>query len=253
MNHFLESRDGLSVAYNALPGRKPTVMFLPGFFSHMQGTKALWLEKCCRERGQAYVRFDYRGHGESAGMFEDGTVSGWLSDALLVLDRVAEKPVIVAGSSMGGWIALLMVFARPYCISGMVGIASSPDFTQSIWEERMNEDQRRKMIRKGFIRQPGKYREESVTISRELIEDGKKHLLLHREELDIDIPVCLIHGKKDTDIPWQKSLALQQKIGNEKCELILVPDGEHRLSRPKDLRLIDRKIQEISSLSSCSL
>lgn len=249
MTVFIKSEDRLSIACNVLPGKQPTVMFMPGFFSHMQGTKALWLEQCCRERGQAYVRFDYRGHGESDGRFEEGTVSDWLNDTLLILDHAADKPVIAVGSSMGGWIALLAALARPGAITGLVGIASSPDFTRTIYEKKMNDDQRREIDRQGFIRQPSKYQEEPVIITRKLIEDGEKHLVLDRDKLDLDIPVCLIHGKKDADVPWQKSQALQKLIGRDKCELILVPDGEHRLSRQQDLKLIDRAVQNITSLA----
>ena len=176
MPQFLQTQDGLSIAFQYLQGEPPVVVFLPGFFSHMQGTKALWLEQKCRERGQAYLRFDYRGHGESGGRFENGTISDWLEDTLLVLDHVPEGP---------------------------------------------------------------------VTITRRLIEDGERHLLLNRERLDLDIPVRLIHGKKDADIPWETSQALQRKIGEERCELILVPDGEHRLSREQDLVLIDRVVRDV--------
>jgi pimeloyl-ACP methyl ester carboxylesterase len=243
----ITSKDGLSIAYQYLPGDQPTVMFMPGFFSNMEGTKARWLEQCCRERGQAYVRFDYRGHGESDGKFEDGTVSDWLNDTLLILDNTAEKPVLAVGSSMGGWIALLAALNRPDVIRGLVGIASSPDFTRSIYEERMSEQQRKEMDEQGFISQPSEYRDEPVIITRRLIEDGKKHLLLHNEKLGLDIPVCLIHGKRDKDVSWQKSSVLQQKIGSDRCELILVPDGEHRLSRQQDLELIDRVVRDVSA------
>ena len=245
MPHFLTSADGLSIAYNKLSGDQPTVMFLPGFFSHMQGTKALWLEQCCRKRGQAYVRFDYRGHGESDGKFEDGTITDWLNDALLVLDEIAGKPVILVGSSMGGWIALLAALARPETIAGLIGIASSPDFTRLIWDERLNDTQRREMIEQDYILQPSEYQDDPVIIRHNLIKDGEKHLLLDQNSLDFDFPVCLIHGKKDADVSWKKSLALQILIGEDHCELILVPDGEHRLSRQKDLDLIDRCVQNI--------
>jgi alpha-beta hydrolase superfamily lysophospholipase len=174
-----------------------------------------------------------------------GTLTGWLSDALLVLDEAAPKPVVAVGSSMGGFIALLCTLARPGHIAGLVGIASSPDFTQTIFDERMTDEQRRLMMEQGCIETPSRYREEPVKITRQLIEDGKKHLLMHRDRIDLNIPVCLIHGKKDADVPWQKSKALRDKIGHERCELVLVPDGEHRLSRPGDLELIDSKVREI--------
>ena len=246
MPNFIQSKDGLSIAYNIIQGKLPAVIFMPGFFSHMQGTKALWLEKCCKQRDQAYVRFDYRGHGESDGNFEDGTVTDWLNDTLLVLDNITPKPVITVGSSMGGWITLLAALARPESVAGLVGVASSPDFTQSIYEERMDDDQRKEINEKGFIKQPSDYRDDPVIITRKLIEDGNNHLLLNREKMDLDIPVILIHGKQDADVSWKKSFALQQRIGKENCELILVSDGKHRLSRPQDLELIDQSVQKIT-------
>ncbi len=247
MPPFLTTTDGLSIAYRKLPGNPPTVMFLPGFFSHMQGTKAQWLEKCCNERGQAYIRFDYRGHGESDGQFEDGTVSDWLSDALLVLDNAADGPVVLVGSSMGGWIAILAALARPEKVRGVVGVASSPDFTRSVWKNRLSENQRNEMVRNGFILAPSEYRDEPVKITHKLILDGENHLLLHKGKLNIGIPVCLIHGVKDADVPWKKSKQLHHLIGKEKSELVLVPDGEHRLSRQEDLKLIDRAVQNVSA------
>jgi len=245
MPEYITSNDGLSIAYNFLPGSLPTVMFMPGFFSHMEGTKARRLESFCRDRGNAYLRFDYRGHGESEGRFEDGTVSDWLNDTLLVLDNIAEKPVIAVGSSMGGWIALLAALKRSNAINGLVGIASSPDFTQSLYNDRLNEQQRHEINEQGFLQQASEYRDDPIIITRKLIEDGKHHLLLHRKYLDISFPVCLIHGKMDRDVPWGKSLALQHRIGMDRCKLILVPDGKHRLSREQDLQLIERAVLDV--------
>jgi pimeloyl-ACP methyl ester carboxylesterase len=247
MARFITSPDGLNIAFNAVDGSSPAVMFMPGFFSNMEGTKATFLEERCRERGQAYVRFDYRGHGQSDGRFEDGTFSDWLADTLLVLDHAATGPVVAVGSSMGGFIALHCALKRPGRVAGLVGIATSPDFTESIYRERMTPEQRLSMQKQGYIETPSEYREEPVRITQKLIDDGKNHLLMIRDRIELDIPVCLIHGKKDADVPWRKSAGLQEKIGREQCELILVPDGEHRLSRQKDLRLIHNKVREICS------
>lgn len=243
---FFTTKDGLTIAAKKLEGNTPTVIFMPGFFSNMEGTKARFLEKCCKKRGQAYIRFDYRGHGQSGGKFEDGTLSCWLNDTLLVLDKLAEPPVVAVGSSMGGWIALLAALSRPELIRGLVGVATSPDFTQSIYRERLTEEQRTELDQTGYITQPGDYRDEPVIITRKFITDGQKHLLLHRDKLDLNIPVCLIHGKKDADVSWKKSEKLHQLLGEEKSELILVPDGLHRLSREQDLVLIDEMVQKIS-------
>ncbi|TVR15735.1 MAG: alpha/beta hydrolase [Balneolaceae bacterium] len=220
-------------------------MFLPGFFSNMEGTKATYFEAQCRKRGQAYVRFDYRGHGASDGRFEDGTITDWLNDALLIIDQVAEKPVLAVGSSMGGWLALLAALKRPKQIRGLVGIASSPDFTKSVYEERLSDEQRALMDREGYILSPSEYRDEPIKITKRLLDSGNRHLLLSHDSIDLDIPVCLVHGKNDADVPWQKSKQLYEMIGKEQCELTLVPDGGHRLSRPEDLRLLDQSIQKL--------
>ncbi|MCC5940820.1 MAG: alpha/beta hydrolase [Balneolaceae bacterium] len=247
MPNFLKSSDNHNIAYEHLPGSLPTIIFFPGFFSNMEGAKARFFEDKCRNRGQAYIRFDYRGHGASDGRFEDGTITDWLNDALLVIDKVAEAPVLAVGSSMGGWLALLAALKRPGKIGGLVGIASSPDFTKSIYEERMSDEQRALMDQQGFILSPSEYREKPVKITRRLLDDGNRHLLLNRQSLDIGIPVCLVHGKKDADVPWQKSQKLYDLIGKDQCELIFIPDGEHRLSRLQDLELLDKCIQKVRS------
>ena len=246
MPDFITTPDNYQIAYHHLAGSLPTIIFLPGFFSNMQGTKATFFEEQCRKRGQAYVRFDYRGHGASDGRFEDGTITDWLTDVLLVVDRVAEKPVLAVGSSMGGWLAVLTALKRPKQIRGLVGIASSPDFTKSIYEERLNDEQRDLMDRQGYIISPSEYREEPIKITKKLLDSGNQHLLLNRDSLDLDIPVCLVHGRMDEDVPWQKSRQLYEKIREDHCDLILVPDGEHRLSRSQDLELLDECIQKVS-------
>ncbi len=243
----LTTPDGLKIAVQSLDGDSPTVMFMPGFFSNMEGTKAAFLEEQCKKRGQSCIRFDYRGHGQSDGTFEEGTFTDWLNDALLVLDKLAVAPVVAVGSSMGGWIALLAALKRPDKIRGLVGIASSPDFTEDIWHHRMSDQQRALMNEQGFINQPSEYRKKPVTITKMLLESGKDHLLLHKKSLNLNIPVTLIHGMEDRDVPWQKSKELHRLIGEELCELILVPNGAHRLSRDKDLRLIWESVKEISN------
>lgn len=238
----LTTPDGLTIAAEKLEGDSPMVIFMPGFFSNMHGTKATFLAQKCKERGQSYIRFDYRGHGQSDGKFEDGTFTDWLNDTLLVLDELTEAPVTAVGSSMGGWIALLAALKRPQKIRRLIGIATSPDFTEDIWHRRMSAEQRELMDRQGFIQQPSDYRDDPVIITKKLLDSGKEHLLLNQSSINLDIPVILIHGKKDADVLWQKSQQLHQLIGKEKCELILVEDGEHRMSREEDLRLIEKVV-----------
>lgn len=246
---FLKTKDGLNIAAKKLECDPPTIIFMPGFFSNMEGTKATFLEQQCRNRGQAYIRFDYRGHGKSDGAFEDGTFTDWVNDTLLVLDELADAPVVAVGSSMGGWIAMLAALKRPDKIRGLVGIASSPDFTEDIWHRRMTDKQRKLMNRQGYIAQPSDYQDEPVIITKKLLESGKNHLLLNKKSLNLDIPVTLIHGKKDVDVPWQKSEQLYRMIDREDSELIIVPDGQHRLSREKDLELIWQKVEKITGLT----
>lgn len=229
------------LAYRLLPagaeGKSlPALMFLGGFRSDMEGTKALYLEKCCRDRGQSYVRFDYRGHGRSGGDFRDGTIGLWTDDALTVLDTLTSGPVILAGSSMGGWIALLLARQRPARIRGIVGIAAAPDFTRWI-SDGLTPDQRQQMDMRGFVAQPSDYSPEPTIFTRALLEDGECHCLLDRRTA-LPMPIRLIQGMKDPDVPWQTAWRIKKAIDGD-VEVTLVENGDHRLSRPEDLVRID--------------
>lgn len=223
----------------------PTVLFLGGFRSDMQGSKALYLDQTCRTRGQPFIRFDYRGHGFSGGVFEQGTVGLWLEDALDVLDQLTSGPVLPVGSSMGGWIGLLLARHRPARVCGFVGIAAAPDFTREIWDERMSPSERQTMRQKGFIQVPNHYSAEPYVITRALIEDGPQHFILENAPL-IHGPVHLVQGMKDEDVVWQTAPRLQtalEKAGNAPVHVHFIEDGNHRLSRPDDLALIDTLVQ----------
>jgi len=235
---------GVSLAYHRSPGSTPGVIFLGGFTSDMTGTKATTLEHWCRERGQAFVRFDYSGHGASDGQFADGTIGQWAQEALTVLDQLTEGPQFLVGSSMGGWLMLLTALARPERIAGLLGLACAADFTEYLLWEQLDEPQREQLQRERLIRLPCPYGEPYL-ITLKLIEEAKKHQLLNRPELRIDAPVRLIHGVADADVPWRTSLQVMEKLTSPDVRLILVKDGEHTLSREQDLRLLTRTLGEM--------
>jgi pimeloyl-ACP methyl ester carboxylesterase len=237
----LDRGDGVELAWARLDGRSPTVVFLPGFRSDMTGDKATALAAFCAERGQAMLRFDYAGHGSSGGRFEDGTIGRWTKDALAVIDRLsgAEKLVLV-GSSMGGWIALLAACVRPGRLAALIGIAAAPDFTETLMWEAMTFEERTRLMRDMVVHAPSQYGE-PFPITRALIENGRTHLVLNGP-IAIDCPVRLLHGQQDPDVPWDMALRITEQVTSQDVEVILVKDGDHRLSRPHDLALLCRTL-----------
>jgi pimeloyl-ACP methyl ester carboxylesterase len=210
----------------------------------MTGTKASGLEVYCAGRGQPYVRFDYFGHGQSSGRFEDGCLSRWLDDALAVLDALTDGPQILVGSSMGGWIMLLAALARPDRVAGLVGIAAAPDFTEELIWNRLGKDDRHRLLTNGSITQASDYPPGAMRLTRQLIEDGRRHLLLGGS-IAIRCPIRLLHGMADADVPWQTSLRLTQQVKSTDAVLSLVKDGDHRMSRPQDIDRLFAMIDEL--------
>lgn len=210
--------------------------------SDMTGTKALSLESFARERGQAFLRFDYQGHGASTGRFEDGTIGSWTADAVAALDALTEGPQVLVGSSMGGWIMLLTALARPQRIAGLLGIAAAPDFTEDLMWQAYPQEVRDTLRREGVYREPSDYGDEPYTITMRLIEEGREHLLL-REAIPIACPVRLIHGVADPDVPWQTSLRLAEQLESADVEVTLVKSGGHRLSEPEDLDRLGKTLE----------
>lgn len=242
-------RDGAeTIAYHRTPGKSPGVIFLGGFMSDMTGTKATALEAWARQAGHAYLRFDYRGHGQSGGLFRDGTISAWLEDACLVLDELTEGPQILVGSSMGGWIALHLALCRPKHIAGLVGIAAAPDFVDWMWEE-LGEEGRRQIRESGIYRQPSAYSDEPYEITRTLIEDGRKMKLLDRPALDIRCPVRLLQGMCDPDVPWRHALRIAEKIPHDDVQVHFFKGGDHRLSSPEELTFLTGTLEGM--VTSC--
>ena len=200
----------------------------------MEGTKAQALAAHCRAAGRAYVRFDYTGHGASSGRFEEGTVGQWLADALCVLGQAAEGPQVVVGSSMGGWIMLLLALGRPERVRGLVGVAAAPDFTEELIWNQLSEAGRRQLMEEGSFLRPSRYDPQPHPITRRLVEEGRRHLLL-RGPIPVTCPVRLIHGDQDADVPWETSLRLLRRLAGGDVTLTLVKGGGHRLSGAADI------------------
>ena len=239
------SVDGHQLAYEAIPGRAPGVIFLPGFKSDMTGTKAVALRDWCLARGQAFTRFDYSGHGRSDGRFEDGTIGRWAADTVAILDRVTAGPQILVGSSMGGWMALLVAKARPERIAALVGIAAAPDFTEDLMWAAYPEEAREALRRDGIYHEPSDYGE-PYAITMRLIEEGREHLVL-RAPLKLPFPVRLIQGMRDPDVPWRTALRLDEHIGGDDVEVTLTKNGDHRLSEPADIARLEALLDGLVS------
>jgi pimeloyl-ACP methyl ester carboxylesterase len=235
---------GRKLAYHYQSGKGPTLVFLSGFKSNMQGIKATTVEDYARAQGYASLRFDYSGHGQSEGAFEEGTIGEWLSDALTIIDLVAGKEFFLIGSSMGGWMALMVALARPEKVKGLIGLAPAPDFTERLIWQQATPQQQEEITTQGKIILPSCYGDEGYTITHKLIEEGRNHLLLHRESLPIHCPVWLIHGMADADVPWTLSTEIAQKVAYEKVRVELLKEGDHRLSKPEELELLKRTLTE---------
>ncbi|MET4698470.1 pimeloyl-ACP methyl ester carboxylesterase [Constrictibacter sp. MBR-5] len=239
--------DGTRIAHHHTPAATgngmPGVVFLGGFKSDMEGGKALRLEAFCRGRGQQFTRFDYRGHGLSSGRFEDGTIGLWLADAVAVLDEVTRGPQILVGSSMGGWIALLAALRRTDRVAGIVGVAPAPDFVVRM-EGELSADQRATLAREGRFERPSAYSDDPYVITRALIEDGKRHLLMDAP-IPLDLPVRILHGMRDDAVPWQLSLKLCETLTSDDVRVVYVKNGDHRLSEEPELDLLCETVDEV--------
>ena len=236
----LERGDGVELVWARTEGKQPTLVFLPGFRSDMTGDKATALAAFCAEQGHAMLRFDYSGHGASGGRFEDGSIGVWLADALCAIDRLTQGRLVLVGSSMGGWIALLAALARPERVAGLVGIAAAPDFTEVLMWERFSFEQRATLMQHGVLYLPSQYGD-PTPVTRALVEDGRTRLLLNAP-IALHCPVRLLHGQDDPDVPWEMALRIAEQLASADVETILVKDGDHRLSRPQDLALLRRVV-----------
>jgi pimeloyl-ACP methyl ester carboxylesterase len=238
------------IAVRARDGDSPGLFWLGGFKSDMAGTKALALDAWAAERGRACVRFDYSGHGISGGEFTDGTIGRWLEESLAVFDAFCEGPQIVVGSSMGGWIALLLARAisrrasSRATLAGLVLIAPAPDFTEELMWKAFPPEVRHTIETEGAWLQPSDYGD-PYPITRKLIEDGRNHLLLGGS-ISTGCPVRILQGAQDLDVPWRHAFALTERLPSDDVVLTMIRDGDHRLSRPQDIARILAAVAEFS-------
>ncbi|MCC6467502.1 MAG: alpha/beta hydrolase [Alphaproteobacteria bacterium] len=241
---ILARGDRPSIAYRRVAGSAPSVVFLCGYRSDMSGEKALALEAFSAARGLGFLRFDYTGHGQSGGDFLDGSITGWLADSLDALDRLTEGPLVLVGSSMGGWLMLLAALERKSRVAGLVGIASAPDFTEELMWPNMAPPVREALMKLGVIYRPSAYSSEPYPVTRLLIESGRRHLLLGGA-IDLDCPVRLLHGTKDPDVPWETSIRLAERLASTDVAVTLIKDAGHRLNEPDNIATILRAVEEV--------
>ncbi|HPD92865.1 MAG: alpha/beta hydrolase [Rhodobacter sp.] len=244
MTQVLTTPQGRRIAYVRTPGTGPGVVFLGGFKSDMTGTKAQFLEHWARDRGRAFLRFDYSGHGQSSGDFLDGCIGDWSQDAMEAIRALTDGPQVLVGSSMGGWIALLVARAMPDRVAALVGIAAAPDFTEDgLWSD-FSDDQRARLDADGVVDLPSEYDDAPYRITRRLIEDGRTRLVL-RSPLPLPFPVRLLQGSNDTDVPVSVALRLFEHADSPDLTLSLVKGADHRFSEPDNLALLARTLADL--------
>lgn len=235
------------IAYAVRPGAGPAIVWLGGFRSDMASTKADAIDGWAAENGRCFVRFDYSGHGVSGGRFEDGTISRWLEESLAVIRLAAGPKPILVGSSMGGWISLLAARALgPGSLSGLVLIAPAADFTHSLMWEAFTPAIREQIEKTGVWMRESAYSDEPYPITRGLIEDGRRHLLLDGPPLVMGCPVHVLQGMQDPDVPWRHAMALVEHMPGDEVVTTMIRDGDHRLSRPQDIERLLTAIAEIA-------
>lgn len=238
---------GVKLAYRRSAGEagRAGIVWLGGFHSDMLGEKATTLHARCCEAGRAFLRFDYLGHGESGGKFADGTIGRWRSDALAMIDQKTEGPLVLVGSSMGGWMALLVALARPERVKGLVLLAPAPDFTDKLMWASFDESQRRQIMEDGAWTRPSDYDPAGYPITRDLIVEGREWNVLDGE-IAIDVPVRILQGGLDPDVPWTHSLDLADKLRSRDVVWSLIKDGDHRLSRPQDIERMVATVLDVA-------
>ena len=244
MTEFLDGPQGRRIAFEHQTGQGPGVVFLGGFKSDMRGSKAEHLAQWAARTGRAFLRFDYSGHGESSGDFEDGSIGDWAADAMAAISTLTDGPQVLVGSSMGGWISLLVARAMPERVAGLVGIAAAPDFTEDGYWAAATPAQREALLRDGRWELPSEYSDAPYVITRHLIEDGRNHLVL-RTPLDLPFPVRLLQGTADADVPMDWALRLLDHAQSPDLHLTLVKGADHRFSTPECLGLIEAAIAEV--------
>lgn len=244
MTQHLTTPQGRRIAFHRTRGRGPGVVFLGGFRSDMGGTKALALQAWAERQDRAFLRFDYSGHGESSGDFLDGCIGDWAEDAVAAISDLTEGPQVLVGSSMGGWLSLLVARALPGRIAGLVGIAAAPDFTEDSMWAGFDAAQRAELAATGQVALPSDYSDEPYVITRRLIEDGRHHLVL-RAPLRLPFPVRLLQGTADADVPPAVALRLLDHAESPDLRLTLVKGADHRFSTPDCLGMIESAVEDV--------
>lgn len=244
MSAFLKSPSGRSLAYIRTDGDGPGIVFLGGFKSDMTGTKALFLEDWAKAKGRAFLRFDYSGHGQSSGAFTDGCIGDWAEDAIAVLEELTTGPQVLVGSSMGGWIALLVARAMPARVRGIVGVAAAPDFTEDSMWPQLTHAQQQQVLQTGQTALPNDYDDQPYILTRRLFEDGQTRLVL-RDPLSLPFPVRLLQGTGDEAVDVSVPLRLMEHADCPNMELRLLKDVDHRFSTPHCLQLIAAAIDDV--------
>jgi len=236
---------GNYLAYAKSKGRAPTTVFLGGFRSDMTGTKAMALDAWARRTGRAYLRFDYFGHGRSSGRFEDGTIGRWLDDSLAAIDALADGKLVLVGSSMGGWLSILVALRRIERLAGLVLIAAAPDFTERMLLSGLSAEDRARLQRDGRLERPSQYSPEPSVFTWKLIEEARNHLVLDKP-LALPCPVRLLHGQQDPDVPWEYSLQIARHLTAPDVITTLVKNGDHRLSKQADIARLIATVEELA-------
>lgn len=238
---YFTTRDGATIAYYYTPGSNPGVVFLTGFRSDMMGGKALRLESFCRNNGYSFLRFDYSGHGNSSGQFEDGTIGCWIEDAIDAITTLTDGPQVLVGSSMGGWIMLLVAERIPQRVLGLVGVAAAPDFTEELIVAQLTKQQWQLLEQGKMIYLANDGDHDPTPICLQLLIESRNHLVL-KKEMSIDCPVRLIHGLRDADISWKTALRIQEKLRSKDVEVTLVKNGMHRLADESDFQRLEMTV-----------
>ena len=248
---FLPLAGGRSIAFRTVKGESPGIVWLGGFKSDMLGTKAEALSDWAEKAGRAFLRFDYSGHGESSGRFEDGTISQWASEAQAAFEALTTGPQVLVGSSMGGWMALLLARALKQAgqsdrLKAMVLIAPAPDFTERLMWPAFSEEVRQEIMETGQWLRPSAYDPVGYPITRALIEDGRRNLLLDHV-VETGCPVHVLQGMQDPDVPWQHAMLLVERMARDDVSITLIKDGDHRLSRDEDIALLIETVERLST------
>ncbi len=241
--HFFTTPQGRDIAYHQYEGAGPGVIFLGGLKSDMEGTKAVYLEAWARRTGRAFLRFDYSGHGQSSGRFEEGCIGDWAEDAFAAISHLTTGPQLLVGSSMGGWVSLLMAKRLPERIAGMVTIAAAPDFTEDSMWAGFSDAQKAEMAQTGQVALPSEY-DEPYIITQRMIEDGRRQMVL-RDPLELPFPVRFLQGTADVDVDMSVALRLLEHARGPDMRLTLVDGADHRFSDADCLALIEAAVEEV--------